>query len=225
MSDNWTSEELEAAVEAYLEMRRKFLDGEDFRRVDYYRALADRFPRSTKSFEYRMQNISYVFALMGRRWIKGLAPLTHVGSKVASQIEAIINKREGRPPSQIAEFSSSVSNYQKKKKRLPPEGNRTPPKTKTGGSQFVRDPGVVAWVLDLANGFCECCNKEAPFSNINGTPYLEVHHVRRLADGGPDIVENAIAICPNCHREFHYGQNREQLRNRLLNTIERLEDW
>ncbi|MFM0350878.1 HNH endonuclease [Paraburkholderia sp. RL17-347-BIC-D] len=26
-----------------------------------------------------------------------------------------------------------------------------------------------------------------------------------LAQGGPDTVANAIALCPNCHRERHYG--------------------
>ncbi|MGH8437576.1 MAG: HNH endonuclease [Pseudomonas sp.] len=33
----------------------------------------------------------------------------------------------------------------------------------------------------------------------------EVHHKVRLADGGLDTVENAIAVCPNCHRQAHFG--------------------
>ncbi|MEY0334745.1 HNH endonuclease [Providencia rettgeri] len=32
-----------------------------------------------------------------------------------------------------------------------------------------------------------------------------MHHVEWLANGGEDSVENAIALCPNCHREAHYG--------------------
>ena len=39
----------------------------------------------------------------------------------------------------------------------------------------------------------------------DNTPYLEVHHIIRLADDGDDSVENAIALCPNCHREAHFG--------------------
>ncbi|WP_256325004.1 HNH endonuclease signature motif containing protein [Nitrosomonas sp. Nm132] len=39
----------------------------------------------------------------------------------------------------------------------------------------------------------------------DGSPYLEVHHKIPLAFGGEDTVVNAIALCPNCHREAHYG--------------------
>ncbi|WP_442876591.1 HNH endonuclease [Endozoicomonas sp. GU-1] len=74
-------------------------------------------------------------------------------------------------------------------------------------TQYQRDPKVKAWVLKEANGYCECCDSEAPFLNADGEPFLEVHHLRHLADGGSDRVTNAIALCPNCHREFHYGQS------------------
>lgn len=48
------------------------------------------------------------------------------------------------------------------------------------------------------------CNSEAPFiRRTNGSPYLEVHHKTPLAEDGEDTVENAIALCPNCHRELH----------------------
>lgn len=71
---------------------------------------------------------------------------------------------------------------------------------------FKRDAYVIAEVLLRANGICERCGKEAPFKRASdGTPYLEVHHKKMLADGGEDTVENAIAVCPNCHRELHYG--------------------
>jgi hypothetical protein len=71
---------------------------------------------------------------------------------------------------------------------------------------FRRNPDVIAEVLIRANGICERCKKEAPFKRASdGTPYLEVHHKIRLADGGEDTVENAIAVCPNCHRELHFG--------------------
>ncbi|OOL15317.1 hypothetical protein BXQ27_32765, partial [Klebsiella aerogenes] len=26
-----------------------------------------------------------------------------------------------------------------------------------------------------------------------------------LSNGGEDSVENAIALCPNCHRQAHFG--------------------
>jgi 5-methylcytosine-specific restriction enzyme A len=72
---------------------------------------------------------------------------------------------------------------------------------------FARSPHVAAEVLERAAGRCERCAKAAPFLRArDGTPYLEVHHRIRLADGGFDTVDNAIALCPNCHRECHHGQ-------------------
>lgn len=74
---------------------------------------------------------------------------------------------------------------------------------------FQRNADVVAEVLFRANGICESCHKPAPFQRLsNGSPYLEVHHSLPLAMGGPDTVANAKALCPNCHREAHHGQDR-----------------
>jgi len=44
-----------------------------------------------------------------------------------------------------------------------------------------------------------------PIAQARGTPYLEVHHRVPLAENGEDTVENAVAICPNCHRKAHDG--------------------
>ena len=71
---------------------------------------------------------------------------------------------------------------------------------------FRRNPDVVAEVLLRAKGACEGCRLPAPFQRPDGSLYLEVHHITRLADGGHDTVENALALCPNCHRERHYGR-------------------
>jgi predicted HNH restriction endonuclease len=72
--------------------------------------------------------------------------------------------------------------------------------------EFIRNADVVAEVLARAAGHCQQCGTPAPFlRRSDGTPYLEVHHVVPLADGGEDTVKNAIALCPNCHRERHYG--------------------
>lgn len=71
---------------------------------------------------------------------------------------------------------------------------------------FLRNSDVVVEVLKRANGVCEACSIPAPFMRKKDkTPYLEVHHRIQLAKDGEDTVENAEALCPNCHRERHYG--------------------
>lgn len=71
---------------------------------------------------------------------------------------------------------------------------------------FQRNPDVVAEVLTRTDGICEECKQPAPFlRKKDNSPYLEVHHRIPLASGGDDTVENAIALCPNCHRKMHFG--------------------
>lgn len=75
---------------------------------------------------------------------------------------------------------------------------------------YERNPDVVAEVLARAQGVCEGCSTAASFKRrSNGTPYLEVHHIVQLAHDGEDTVDNAQALCPNCHRERHFGQVEE----------------
>jgi 5-methylcytosine-specific restriction protein A len=70
-----------------------------------------------------------------------------------------------------------------------------------------------------ANGICEYCNEPAPFVDIYGLPFLEVHHIRRLADDGPDIPKNVAALCPNCHREAHFGNEPDRFRAKLAQLV------
>lgn len=103
-----------------------------------------------------------------------------------------------------------------------PLGNKTPEKTTISVVQYVRDESVRRHVLSASNGFCECCGCAAPFKDAEGRPYLEVHHVRRLSDGGSDTVSNTVALCPNCHRQLHHGFDAPRLANSLYERVGRL---
>jgi 5-methylcytosine-specific restriction enzyme A len=70
----------------------------------------------------------------------------------------------------------------------------------------MRSEAVKNYALTRANGVCEGCSMPAPFETKRG-PFLEVHHVNRLADGGPDHPSSVIALCPNCHRKSHYARH------------------
>ena len=92
-----------------------------------------------------------------------------------------------------------------RKNSLPPSGWK-PPRIATTVYAFARNAAVAAEVRLRAKGICENCKNPAPFiKKGNGLPFLEVHHIVRLADEGEDTVENAMAVCPNCHRQLHYG--------------------
>ncbi|MEX5669482.1 HNH endonuclease, partial [Pseudomonas neuropathica] len=86
---------------------------------------------------------------------------------------------------------------------------------------YVRDPEVRAWVRNEAVGRCEACEEIAPFQKL-GLPYLEVHHVRPLAQKGSDRITNAVALCPNCHQRCHHSNDREDYTESLYAKIARL---
>lgn len=83
----------------------------------------------------------------------------------------------------------------------------------------TRSEAVARYVAARAEGVCEACGRRAPFRRPDGNPYLEIHHTRRLADDGPDDIMHVAAICPNCHREAHFGANRDRFRDRLEKAI------
>jgi 5-methylcytosine-specific restriction protein A len=56
-----------------------------------------------------------------------------------------------------------------------------------------------------------------------GEWFLEEHHVVPLPVGGPDIIENTVALCPNCHRKCHLSPEADTVQKELRNTIERIE--
>lgn len=73
---------------------------------------------------------------------------------------------------------------------------------------YRRNADVIVEVRRRANGTCEACHKPAPFLRASDSePFLEVHHRIMLSEGGEDTVENALALCPNCHRKLHFGKN------------------
>lgn len=203
-------------------MHRLEARGEPFTKKTYYQALSDRFGRTQKSYEYRMQNISYVYSLQGRQWVSGLKPARNVGANVIQRLERLIAASEGQQFGLTSDFDAAVEKHRKKPPKAQPKGNSKPSTVQSTVTQFVRDPEVVAWVLDQASGHCECCDLKAPFLREDGSPFLEVHHVQRLADGGEDTVNNAVALCPNCHRELHYGVGKRELAVKIRNKVSRL---
>jgi 5-methylcytosine-specific restriction endonuclease McrA len=81
---------------------------------------------------------------------------------------------------------------------------------------YDRDPLVFAIAVKRANRKCEADGCQyVPFLDAQGTPYMEVHHIVPLSDGGPDVIDNVACLCPAHHREVHVGQNGPQITEHL----------
>jgi 5-methylcytosine-specific restriction protein A len=87
----------------------------------------------------------------------------------------------------------------------------------------MRAAAIKAYALARAAGYCEFCGNAAPFRMEDGEPYLESHHILRLADEGPDHPRNVIGVCPNCHRRAHHAADRIKIKNRMRRRVAVLE--
>jgi len=106
------------------------------------------------------------------------------------------------------QIKKALSTSEEERKNQLQKETGKPEKTTVTTTVFKRNPYVVAEVLIRANGICERCKSNAPFERkSDGTPYLEVHHKQPLSENGEDTVSNAIALCPNGHRELHFGKS------------------
>lgn len=125
------------------------------------------------------------------------------------------------PTADNEQLDRIVSALQKQKIDNPP-GSISPKQCSITTVAFLRDPLVKAWVLNNATGVCEACSSSAPFNRSDGTPYLEVHHLIPLSEGGEDTTGNALAVCPNCHRQLHYAADKYSFISELRLRIARL---
>ena len=53
---------------------------------------------------------------------------------------------------------------------------------------------------------------------------LELYHVNRILDGGPDNPQYVAAICSNCHKRFHYGNDGAEYNHKIVNAIQEKEE-
>lgn len=109
----------------------------------------------------------------------------------------------------LAESPPAQDELRKMREKAYEAARSDPRKRSANSSLFERSRVVRDYVLARANGRCEYCQSTAPFITTKGSPFLEVHHIMRLSDGGPDSPEHLIGLCPNCHRQAHYGADRE----------------
>ena len=65
---------------------------------------------------------------------------------------------------------------------------------------------------DSINGWpcCLSCGKPAPAEDR--LAFSNAHYIPR-SFGGLGIEENILTLCPECHREYDFGKNRNRMKN------------
>ncbi|MFT3983585.1 MAG: HNH endonuclease [Lachnospiraceae bacterium] len=156
------------------------------------------FDANREMYEFFIQQIARIQkSLTEKQRVFGLLNLVTKGDyrlaelEIEMEIEATKAKR--LPPEKLAEQIQKTMNPKKPQK--------------TDAFVYYRSPYIKEMVKYIADGKCQMCGEKAPFYDKENKPYLEEHHVKRLADGGSDSMDNVVAVCPNCHRRVHVLKN------------------
>ena len=86
----------------------------------------------------------------------------------------------------------------------PPSGNVSPDRRERRSRSLVRDQANVDWIKNLYDNTCQVCRiqlmTDAGAISIGA-------HIQGLGkpDNGPDVVENMLCLCHNCHAIFDSG--------------------
>ncbi|WP_333481901.1 HNH endonuclease [Enterococcus faecium] len=83
-------------------------------------------------------------------------------------------------------------------------------------------PSYLNMLNDLQKGICQLCQEKGPFIK-DGVPYLHCHHIEYLSQGRKDVIENCIALCPNCHARIHELELPDD-KEKLLKIVEKREN-
>lgn len=98
--------------------------------------------------------------------------------------------------------TTTLSTRETKKSYSP--GNESPQRMEVRTQRIVRTTAVGEYVKGLYDCACQRCGLRIV---SKGGPYAEAAHIRPLGrpHDGPDVPENVLCLCPNCHTEFDFG--------------------
>ncbi|GBG96290.1 HNH endonuclease [Lactococcus termiticola] len=134
-------------------------------------------------------------------------------SIVASPLKKKVNRKEPSPEI-LAERALQASQYNLGQFEI----IKQPSYRATRSFSFDRNTDIRDYVLLLSNGICALCDQDAPFK-VEGRPFLHSHHIEYLSNGGPDILDNCIAVCPNCHAKIHQLEDPKD-KEKLLKQVQ-----
>lgn len=106
--------------------------------------------------------------------------------------------------------SKTISSEQTPLKPAPPQKGST----RKGSSKvkYKGKPSRGKGALEKAHYVCENDSTHTTFkSEVTGENYMEPHHLIPISNQGLyendiDITSNLICLCPNCHKQIHYGK-------------------
>lgn len=197
----WTQEELAAAVDAYRWMEQRVAQGHGINKAQVYRELSERHGRSPKSWEYRMQNISYLLQQLGQPRLDGLRPAANVGPTITGQLTPLLQTTD-----QLAELSSLSNAIQREleeEERLAEAAHAFSPtnaedQRRRVVASIVRRRGQPAFRKALLAAYDSRCS----VTGCDLVEVLEAAHVYPYKNEATNSVTNGLLLRGDVHTLF-----------------------
>ncbi len=107
------------------------------------------------------------------------------------------------PPSDESRILHPITPIQPSQSQTTPAQESQPQTTTSLVTRYIRDSKFGKELKELYD--YKCCFCEMLLERPHDTPYVESCHIKPRNEGGPDIKENILILCPNHHIEFDYG--------------------
>jgi hypothetical protein len=149
--------------------------------------------------------------------------ITTPASAVASQVRELIRNRRKFRGMELDERALENANLDELRRVAVSKSRLIVGTRRRSVITRMRAIAIKNYVLRRAAGKCEFCEAAAPFRTVDGEPYLESHHITRLADEGPDHPAHVIGVCPNCHRRAHFSDAVARIRVQMKKRVAAIE--
>lgn len=89
---------------------------------------------------------------------------------------------------------------------------KKPKKKENSSTSYARDSSKAKGAIISSKYKCNLDESHKSFIAKSGKPYMEAHHLIPISaqdkfDVSLDVDANIVCLCPNCHRNLHYGQD------------------
>ncbi|MBH1406247.1 HNH endonuclease [Stenotrophomonas maltophilia] len=180
-------------------MEARLASGSDIEKAKVYRELAARYGRSTKAWEYRMQNISHVLAQVGEPWLPGLRPAANVGAKIEQRLARLLALPGAAPTS----VSGPTRELLEQQARAAEASDKFSPADEIDERRRVLaailrrrgQPVFRKALLDAYSGRCA-------MTDCDSIDALEAAHIRPYSGQSSNVVSNGILLRADMHTLF-----------------------
>ncbi|MFT7827043.1 HNH endonuclease [Priestia megaterium] len=198
------------------------------------------FKEGNKALKDHIENSKDIYlleSLGGKGLYRFVSQLTCIGYHFAQGIDKLNNSRtmiifEFEKTNKVSQDSENIekeiesTNLEELRKLAKNAANNSSTMTTLQERKTTirkRGAAIKKYALVRAEGICEACEQFAPFYTTKDEPFLEVHHLTRLSDGGLDHPEHVAAICPNCHKRVHHSKDGKEYNDQLIKKIKEKE--